>query len=148
MTTFSAIPSARAEVLRWFAPKNAGEYIASDPEEREPIEELEHMIAKPETSTVDIKVNYVADEPYWREIGENFSMSFGETIYDGEYISILMDFDGLSGYAVAENMAACEIPAGTGVPLSRDSASAQAKASKSRTLSRPAREAYTSAQNL
>ena len=52
-----AIPSARAEVLRWFAPKNAGEYIASDPEEREPIEELEHMIAKPETSTVDIKVN-------------------------------------------------------------------------------------------
>ncbi len=112
-----AIPSARAEVLRWFSPKNAGEYIASDPEEREPIEELEHMIAKPETSTVDIKVNYVADEPYWREIGENFSVSFGETIYDGEYISILMDFDGLSGYAVVENGESPEIPAGTGVPL-------------------------------
>ncbi len=114
--TVFLIPSARAEVFSWFTPRNTSDYVAADPENREPIEEIDNMIMPPETSVVDIKVNYVADEPYWREIGENFSASFGETIYDGENISIVIDFDGLSGYPVYEGRYTPDVPAGTALP--------------------------------
>ena len=114
--TVFLIPKARAEVLSWFTPRNTGDYVATDPEIREPVEEIDSMIMPPETSVVDIHVNYVADEPYWREIGENFSASFGETIYDGKNISIVIDFDGLSGYPVYEGRYSPDVPAGTSLP--------------------------------
>ncbi len=114
--TVFLIPSARAEVFSWFTPRNTGDYVAADPEIREPIEDIDNMIMPPEISVVDIHVNYVADEPYWREIGENFSASFGETIYDGKNISIVIDFDGLSGYPVYESRYCPDVPAGTALP--------------------------------
>ncbi len=107
------IPSARAEILSWFQPASAGNYLAADPEDRDPIPALDAMITGPELNHTEIKVNYVADEPYWREIGENFSATLGETIYDGNDIYISVDFDGLSGYAVYEGSYCPDIPAGT-----------------------------------
>ncbi len=114
--TVFLIPSARAEVLSWFTPRNTSDYVAADPGIREPIEDIDNMIMPPETSVVDIRVNYVADEPYWREIGENFSASFGETFYDGKNMYIVIDFDGLSGYPVYEGRYCPDVPAGTALP--------------------------------
>lgn len=112
-----AIPSVRAEVLSWFTPRSAANYIAIDPEEREPEEALEPLISEPETSAVDIKVNYCADEPYWRDICEHFSVSFGITIFDGETMYIVINFDGLSGYPILESETGDIIQPGTPLPL-------------------------------
>ena len=110
------IPSARAEVFSWFSPASAQDYLSADPGERTPDPELDAMITGPDLAETEIKVNYVADEPYWREIGKNFSATLGETAYDGQSIYISVNFDGLSGYAMFENMWAAEVSAGTPLP--------------------------------
>ena len=111
-----AIPSARAEVFSWFSPASAQDYLSQDPEDREPVPELDAMITSQEMSHTEIKVNYCADEPYWREIGENFSATLGETIYDGNEIHIAIDFDGVSGYPIYEECSP-SIPAGSPIWL-------------------------------
>lgn len=111
-----AIPSARAEVLSWFSPASAKEYLAQDPADRDPVPELDAMITAPNLSHTEIKVNYVADEPYWREIGENFSATLGETVYDGNEIYVSIDFDGLSGYPLFENAWCPGLPADALLP--------------------------------
>lgn len=110
------IPAARAEVLSWFDPANAQEYLAQNPEDRDPVPELDAMIAASENSHTEINVNYVADEPYWREIGENFSATLGETFYDGNEIYVSIDFDGLSGYPLFENAWCPSLPADALLP--------------------------------
>lgn len=111
-----AIPSARAEVFSWFAPTNVKEYIGADPEGRDPVAELDAMITNASASMTEIHINYIADEPYWREIGENFSATLKNTIYDGEVMYITVDFDGLSGYPVFENEQCPCLPAGVLLP--------------------------------
>ncbi len=111
-----AIPSARAEVLSWFDPANPRDYLALNPEDRDSVPELEAMITSPDQSHTEIKVNYCADEPYWREIGENFSATLGETIYDGNFIYLSIDFDGLSGYPLFENAWCPSLPADALLP--------------------------------
>lgn len=108
-----AIPAARAEVLSWFRPESAQEYLMEAPEDRETVPELDAMISEPERNRTEIHVNYIADEPYWREIGAQFAATLGETICDGKTVSIAIDFDGLSGYPLYEQGAAAEIPAGS-----------------------------------
>ena len=114
-----AIPSARAEVFSWFRPASAStttEYLSQDPEDREPVPELDAMITPQDLNHTEIRVNYVADEPYWREIGENFSATLRETVYDGNAIYISVDFDGLSGYAMYENEWGADIAPGEPMP--------------------------------
>lgn len=111
-----AIPSARAEVFSWFDPASAQEYLAQDPEDREPVPELDAMITALDLSHTEIKVNYAADEPYWREIGENFSATLGETIYDGRDLYLRIDFEGLSGYPVFFNAWCPSLPADALLP--------------------------------
>lgn len=110
------IPSARAEVLSWFAPSSAREYLAADPEVREPVPALDAMITASDRNHTEIKMNYCADEPYWREIGENFSATLGEIVYDGTAIYLSIDFDGLSGYAMFENERGADIQPGEPLP--------------------------------
>lgn len=110
------IPQARAEVIRWFSPATAGDYLSADPADREPVPELDAMITAKDLNHTEIKVNYCADEPYWREIGENFSATLGETVYDGNAIYISVDFDGLSGYAMYENEWGADIAPGEPMP--------------------------------
>ncbi|MBR4906821.1 MAG: hypothetical protein IKZ44_08175 [Clostridia bacterium] len=119
MVVFSVtmmIPQARAEVLSWFSPASARDYLSQDPEDREPVPELDAMITAQDLNHTEIKVNYCADEPYWREIGENFSATLGETVYNGTAIYISVDFDGLSGYAVYENEWGADIQPGEPLP--------------------------------
>ncbi|MBQ1632316.1 MAG: hypothetical protein II049_05795 [Clostridia bacterium] len=111
-----AIPSARAEVFSWFSPASAQEYLAENPEDRDPVPELDAMITAKDLTRTEIKVNYIADEPYWREIGENFSATLGETIYDGNAIYISVDFDELSGYPLFENAWCPSLPADALLP--------------------------------
>ena len=119
MAVFSVtmmIPQARAEVFSWFSPASARDYLSQDPEDREPVPELDAMITTQDLNHTEIKVNYCADEPYWREIGENFSATLGETVYDGKSIYISVDFDGLSGYAMYENEWGADITPGEPLP--------------------------------
>ena len=92
-----AIPSARAEVLGWFTPSSARDYIGTDPKDRESVPEIDGMIVDASQNRTEIKVNHAADEPYWREIGERFSATLGETFFDGRDIYLRIDFEGLSG---------------------------------------------------
>lgn len=109
-----AIPSARAEVLSWFTPRSTKEYLAAEAGQRDPVPELDAMVSS--ACSTDIRINYVADEPYWREIGEGFSATLINSIYDGEGMYITVDFDGLSGYPVFENERCPSIPAGALLP--------------------------------
>ncbi len=110
------IPAARAEVLGWFAPSSARDYIGTDPKDREPVPEIDGMIVDASQNQTKIKLNYVADEPYWREIGENFSATLGETFFDGRDIYLRIDFEGLSGYPVFENAWCPSLPADALLP--------------------------------
>lgn len=110
------IPSARAEVLSWFRPASTEDYISTSPMDRDPIPEIDEMIVTPSLNQTDVKVNYCADEPYWREIGQDFSATLGETIYDGQDILVTIDFDGLSGYAIYDGIWNLDISADTPVP--------------------------------
>lgn len=107
------IPSARAEILSWFGMQPPSDYLAADPDERTPNPELDALIVTPAPVKSEITVNFVSDTPYWREIGENFSATLGETMFDGTCAYIMIDFDGLSGYAVHEDGYLYEVPKNT-----------------------------------
>lgn len=111
------IPSARAEVLQWFAPTSAQEYLSVEPTDRMPEPELNNMIVEAAEQGTEIDVRYAADEPYWREIGSDFSATLGDTIFDGKSIYITVDFDGLSGYPMFENERCPSLPAGAELPM-------------------------------
>lgn len=111
-----AIPTARAEVLSWFLPSSVRDYLGADREDRDPQPELDAMITDASRSVTDIHVNRVADEPYWREIGESFSATLGETFFDGRDIYLRIDFEGLSGYPLFENAWCPSLPADALLP--------------------------------
>ncbi len=111
-----AIPAARAEVLGWFTPSSPRDYIGTDPKDRESVPEIDGMIVDASQNRTEIKVNYAADEPYWREIGETFSATLGETIYDGRDLYLRIDFEGLSGYPVFFNAWCPSLPADALLP--------------------------------
>lgn len=111
-----AIPSARAEVLGWFTPSSARDYIGTDPKDRESVPEIDGMIVDASQNRTEIKVNHAADEPYWREIGERFSATLGETFFDGRDIYLRIDFEGLSGYPLFENAWCPSLPADALLP--------------------------------
>ena len=136
-----AIPEARAEVFSWFDPANPREYLALNPEDRDSVSEMDAMITAQDLNHTEIKVNYCADEPYWREIGENFSATLGETIYDGNVIYLSIDFDGLSGYPLFESAWCPSLPADALLPtyLAEETAPGQ--------WSEPSPDLYFEAEN-
>lgn len=113
--TVFLIPSARAEVFSWFHIDTKDQYLAADPAERTPIPELDAIIATPAPSQ-RLSVSY-ADEPYWREIGEQFSARITAAFFDGERLYISFDFDGVSGYPIAEQDFGYTAKAGSPVRL-------------------------------
>lgn len=97
------IPSARAEVLQWFAPTSAQEYLEQDPEEREPNEELDAMIVPALQQKTEIDVNYVVDEPIFQTIAEHLdSVELGDTLFDGNVLYLRMRMDGLAALGEVE----------------------------------------------
>lgn len=100
-----AIPSARAEVMRWFAPTNAREYFSQDPESREPNKELDTLIVPGESSDTHVEIHEAAEGDIYRTIAEALgSVELGETMYDGEYLYIRMKVNGLGMLAAIEPM--------------------------------------------
>ncbi len=112
--TVMLIPSARAEVMRWFTATRPEEYLTTDPEERVPVDALNILIVPPadpelseamqpaatelpeETppigSVTDNRILAVCDDPIWQRIAEDFRIELGETMFDGHdlYCSITM----------------------------------------------------------
>lgn len=116
--TVFLIPSARAEVMRWFSATRPEDYLTADPQERVPVDALDILIVPPATelptapessdaitpianetpkaitvgSVTNNRILAVCNEPIWRQIAEDFSMELGESVFDGHdlYLSITM----------------------------------------------------------
>ena len=100
-----AIPSARAEVMRWFAPTSAQEYFTEDPESREPNEALDALIVPGEQSETHVEVHSVAEEDIFSEIAKALeSAELGDTMFDGENLYIRMRVNGLGMLPAIEAM--------------------------------------------
>ena len=52
--TVFLIPSARAEVMRWFTATRPEEYLTADPEERVPVEALDEIILVPASAAPSV----------------------------------------------------------------------------------------------
>ena len=126
--TVLAIPSARAEVARWFRIERPEQYLTEDHENRTPVDALDTLILKPaasptatthpvdsaaptqepsfgnlpDGSVTDNRILYVADEPLWQRIAENFSVTIGETMFDGESLYITVTLRGLTALPALE----------------------------------------------
>ena len=117
--TVLLIPSARAEVARWLRIERPAQYLTEDPENRAPVEALDELIVKPvETDSVtpadpvvdgepvfanlpngsvtDNRIRYTADEPLWNAIADDFSVTIGETMFDGECLYIAVTLKGMT----------------------------------------------------
>ena len=100
-----AIPSARAEVMKWFAPTSAQEYFTQDPEEREPNEQLETMIVPAEQSDTHVDVRDAADDEIFTEIAHALeTVELGDTMYDGESLYIRMRMNGVAALPSIEQL--------------------------------------------
>lgn len=122
-----AIPSARAEVARWLRIERPAQYLTEDPENRAPVEALDELIVKPvETDSVtpagpdangepafaslpngsvtDNRIRYSADEPLWNAIADDFSVTIGETMFDGEYLYIAVTLKGMTTLPVLDQL--------------------------------------------
>ncbi len=100
-----AIPSARAEVMKWFAPTSAQEYFTQDPEEREPNEQLETMIVPAEQSDTHVDVRDASDDEIFTEIAHALeTVELGDTMYDGESLYIRMRMNGVAALPSVEWM--------------------------------------------
>ena len=104
--TVLLIPSARAEVARWFRVERPEQYLTEDPEARNN-DALESLILPPlteipEDSVVSAaseygkQVRFAADEPIWKEIAEGFRIDLGETMYDGKQLYFAVTLHGLT----------------------------------------------------
>ncbi|MBQ1821149.1 MAG: hypothetical protein II117_06035 [Clostridia bacterium] len=95
--TVLLIPSARAEVFRWLHIARPEQYLTEDPESRTPNEALDSLILPPVTDApVAKQVTYVADEPIWQRIADDFRIDLGETMYDGEQLYLTVTLHGLT----------------------------------------------------
>ena len=100
-----AIPSARAEVMRWFTPTSTQEYFTQDPEEREPNEQLDTMIVPAEQSDTHLEIHEAADEDIFQEIAKALeTVELGDTMYDGEMLYIRMRMNGIAALPSVEMM--------------------------------------------
>ena len=112
MLSAAAVPAIRAEVLSWFGITEPSAYLVQDPEERTQNEALESLITTPEPAPEGGKVTFVADDPLWQKIAEDFDATLGQTLYDGTNLYQIVDFaPGLCGLPVYENEYACDLPA-------------------------------------
>lgn len=99
------IPAARAEVMRWFSPTSAQEYLEQSPEEREPNEELDALIVPGGQSDTQVEVLSVAEEDIYSEIAKALETAeFGDTMFDGENLYIRMRVNGLGMLSTIEMM--------------------------------------------
>lgn len=100
-----AIPASRAEVMRWFRPTSAQEYISQPSEEREPNGELDAMIVPGEQSETNVSVGYASEESIWTEIADHLdSVELGDTMFDGRSLYIRMRMDGIAALADIESL--------------------------------------------
>ena len=106
-----AIPSARAEVLRWFGASSPAEYLTADPDERPDVPELEALVASPapvedeKTGIRVIPIDRTDPEVIPSEkalaisdfLYENCDIELGGAVYDGENFYQSIRLNGLSG---------------------------------------------------
>ncbi|MBR4906234.1 MAG: hypothetical protein IKZ44_05200 [Clostridia bacterium] len=128
--TVFLIPSARAEVMRWFSATRPEEYLTADPEERVPVEALDEIILVPASaapsaaaepsstvvpiadktskpapvgSVTDNRILTVCDEPIWQQIVKDFSMELGESVFDGHDLYLTITMKGLTALPEIES---------------------------------------------
>ncbi|MBR0435830.1 MAG: hypothetical protein IJK12_01145 [Clostridia bacterium] len=95
--TVLIIPSARAEVARWFRIESPEQYLTEDPENRVPNEQIESLIVPPVTDAPKTaQLTYVSDDAIWQQIAEDFRIDPGDTLYDGDELYIQVTLHGLS----------------------------------------------------
>lgn len=109
-----AIPSARAEVLRWFRSAHSADYIAdylaASEDERQTNPDLDPLLASPDGSDAAtlpiVQEGTAVNSPRAREIAaflnENCDIALGEALYDGEEIYQSIRLSGLSGLYLLE----------------------------------------------
>lgn len=112
--TVFAIPSARAEVLRWFRSTSSSEYItdylAGDPFDRETEPELQSMLSSPNGNVVPIPIDRTDSKAINSEkalevsafLYDNCDIALGDAIYDGTQIFQSIRLNGLSGLFLLE----------------------------------------------
>ncbi len=92
-----AIPSARAEVFRWFRIERPEQYLTEDPEARVPNEQIDSLIVPPVSDEPTAnKILSVDSEPIWQRIAEGFQVDLGETMYDGKQLYFAVTLHGLT----------------------------------------------------
>lgn len=92
----ASIPQARAEVMRWFAPKSAGEYMAQNPERQEPVRELNTVIVPAERSETNVEIQTVEKDEIWQAVAKGLETAeLGDTLFDGENLYIRLQMNGL-----------------------------------------------------
>lgn len=105
------IPTARAEIFKWFGFRSPAEYLATDPEQRTQVPVLDELILPsvkdpsdsecviaeaPNASETHNRLLFVTDEAIWQQIAEAFAVDIGETLYDGEYLYVSVALHGLT----------------------------------------------------
>lgn len=111
-----AIPAARAEVIRWFTPTNAQEYVSQPSEQRAPNDALEGLIVPSEQNEANVRVAYALDGSIFAGIAEHLdSAKLGDVLFDGRSLYIQMRMNGIAALASIErstggNLTKCVIP--------------------------------------
>lgn len=109
--TVLLIPSARAEVFRWFGVSRPQEYLTTDPGERPDISELNALIASPAAEdVVTVPIDRTDSETVNSEraleiaafLHENCDVALGDAMYDGQRIYQTVRLNGLSGLYLLE----------------------------------------------
>ena len=109
--TVLLIPSARAEVFRWFGISRPQEYLTTDPSERPDIPELNALIASPAAEdVVTVPIDRTESEAVNSEhalaiaafLHENCDVALGDAMYDGQRIYQTVRLNGLSGLYLLE----------------------------------------------
>ena len=106
------IPSARAEVLSWFGVSTPRDYLATDPDSRTEIPEIEALIASPKPTNgfqlipidrTDSKaVNSEGALKLSEFFYENSDVELGDAMFDGQDVYQSLRLNGLSGLYLLE----------------------------------------------
>lgn len=113
-TTVMAIPSARAEVLRWLGITRPSEYLSADPDQRPAIEALDNMIAtaKPEDTNIQVnKIDRTDSQAVNSEgalkvaqlLNEDVQIALGDTLFDGSTAYVTLRLGGTTGLLLLDD---------------------------------------------
>ena len=113
-TTVMAIPSARAEVLRWLGIQSPSEYLSADPDQRPTIEALDNMIATAKPEDTEISINEIdrTDSQAVNSEGalkvadllhQDVRITLGDTLFDGNTAYVTLHLGGTTGLLLLDD---------------------------------------------